>query len=1393
MRPRFQGIEQLWRREGESLARIRIPDGLEAEDDAYGIHPALLDAGFSVVAAALPRASEKTGEAYMPLGLDAYRLYRRAGSRLFSHCVVRPGDKMGRETLAADIRLLDDSGSVVAEVQGIRLKRVDRAALGRVAREASDDWLYQVVWRPKPRPAVADTLPEPMAGTLTVSEIAERVESRTAPLAAEHRLAIYDEFLPRLDILCAAYAAAAFRKLGWSPRVGERFSTPALAERLGVKDQHRRLLGRLLEFFAEDGELKSVDGEWEVRAAFPLTDSRKLWKEMAQIFPAGAAELELTGRCGEDLAAVLRGESDPLALLFPGGSLQLAERLYREAPSSRVVQSLARDTVVAAVEGLSAQRTVRLLEIGAGTGGTTTYVVPSLPPDRVEYCFTDISPLFVNRAKESFTGYPFMRFEVLDIEQDPLRQGFPAHRYDVVVAANVLHATRDLRETLRNVGKLVAPGGLLVLVEVATRQRWIDLTFGLLEGWWRFADTELRPSYPLLSHDRWISLLEDLGFEPGVKIPRAAEGRILSEHGIVLARARRDAAPPAAGRWLVLADRGGIGARLAEALKAQGGSCSVVTAEAMPFEGLARLVREAVTPGQSLRGVIHLWSLDGSPPADASGTDIQAAARHGAGSALELVKALRQAGIGEAPRLWLVTNGAQSASPATGVAAAQAPTWGLARVVGLEHPELSCSCIDLDPTATAETSAKCLVDEVVSPEADDQVAFRDGARRVARLVRATLPQRASRTPQRLLAGRSGVLEDLRLVSLTRRPPGPNEVEIEVHATGLNFRDVLNALGMRADEQPLGGECAGRIASVGAGVTGLQQGDAVVAVCADCFASFVTTSSELVLPKPSGVSFEEAAGIPIAFLTAKHALFEVAGLKAGERVLIHAAAGGVGLAAVQLARRAGAEIFATAGSPAKRDFLRSFGVQHVMDSRSLSFAGEILEATDGRGVDVVLNSLTGEFIPKSLSVLSPGGRFVEIGKADLWEPARVAALRSDVSYVPIDLAAMLREHPASLRPLLGPLLEDVARGELQPLPRKVFRLPEVAEAFRFMAQARHIGKIVVSHSVDGERGVRPDATYLITGGLAGLGLLVARWLVERGARHLVLMGRRAPAEAARTAIREMEAHGAQVVVAQGDVAREADVQGVLAQIAGGQPPLRGIIHAAGVLDDGVLLQQTWERFAKVLAPKVEGAWNLHRLTQTAPLDFFVLFSSAAALLGSPGQANHAAANAFLDALAHHRRALGLPAVSINWGVWSGWGVAADRGVGARAAVQGMGSFTPEEGLHVLERVLGGGPRSGRRCARRVAEADQGVAVGKSLRGRGRRAGAWGRDAGHDQGLGGDTRWNTIQARARRTRGATAGPARVCSRTYRERIVSGPDRGDRYPETAERVGARLVDGG
>jgi polyketide synthase 12/myxalamid-type polyketide synthase MxaB len=494
--------------------------------------------------------------------------------------------------------------------------------------------------------------------------------------------------------------------------------------------------------------------------------------------------------------------------------------------------------------------------------------------------------------------------------------------------------------------------------------------------------------------------------------------------------------------------------------------------------------------------------------------------------------------------------------------------------------------------------------------------------------------------------------------------------------------------MRRDEDALGGECAGRVVAVGPEVEGLAVGDAVVAIGAGFFGSFATTSAALVAKMPEGASFEEAATVPIAFLTAHYALNHQARMGAGDRVLIHAAAGGVGMAAVQLARRAGAEIFATAGSPAKREYLRSLGIPHVMDSRSLAFAEEVMERTAGTGVDIVLNSLAGDFIPKSLSVLAPGGRFLEIGKSQIWSPERVAAVKKDVGYVIVDLAETLVVDPLSVRPMVLELLALLGRGVLQALPRRVFPMSDVVGAFRYMAQARQIGKVVVTQEVTpGAPEVRGDATYLITGGLGGLGLEVAGWLTRRGARHLVLQGRRPPSPAQEAALGELRASGAEVAVVQGDVSRPEDVTSALA--AGGRP-LRGVFHCAGVLDDGVLLQQRWDRFASVMGPKVAGSWNLHRLTAEQALDFFVLFSSASALLGSPGQGNHAAANAFLGALAHHRRSQGLPAQSIDWGVWTRVGAAAERNVGQRVAVQGMGSFSPEHGIRVLERLVDEGP-------------------------------------------------------------------------------------------------------
>jgi myxalamid-type polyketide synthase MxaB len=585
--------------------------------------------------------------------------------------------------------------------------------------------------------------------------------------------------------------------------------------------------------------------------------------------------------------------------------------------------------------------------------------------------------------------------------------------------------------------------------------------------------------------------------------------------------------------------------------------------------------------------------------------------------------------------------------------------------------------------------------QIWTPDAENQIALRQNKRYVARLRRGVGPSIAQE-PVELVISTPGLLDNLSLQPAKRRQPGPGEVEVRVRATGLNFRDVLNALGMYPGPAiALGNECTGVVVAVGDNVTNINIGDEVIALVGSSFSTFVTVPVSHTFPKPANLSFAEAATIPTTFLTAYYGLHHLAKIKPGDRVLIHAAAGGVGLAAVQLAQQAGAEIFGTAGSPEKRAFLKSIGVQHVLDSRTLDFAAEIMTITRGEGVNLVLNSLANEFIPKSLSVLANHGYFLEIGKRDEWDEEQVAKLNPTLHYHRYDLATVMQDDLGLIRSMLNQLLAEFQVASLKPLPLRAFPLQEAGEAFHYMARAKHIGKIVVTQAAEqtaqqtnGSGSMETRATYLITGGLGGLGLVTARWLVEQGARHLVLMGRSEPSATAREALVEMEQAGAQVVVAQGDVSKAADVAQVLTQIEQGMPPLRGIIHAAGVLDDGLLLQQSWPRFERVMAPKIEGAWHLHSLTQHLPLEFFVLFSAGAALLGSPGQSNYAAANAFLDGLAHYRRREGLPALSINWGPWAEVGMVAalNNQISQQWRETGIELIAPEQGSQMLGQLI-----------------------------------------------------------------------------------------------------------
>jgi acyl transferase domain-containing protein/acyl carrier protein len=825
-------------------------------------------------------------------------------------------------------------------------------------------------------------------------------------------------------------------------------------------------------------------------------------------------------------------------------------------------------------------------------------------------------------------------------------------------------------------------------------------------------------------------------------------------------------------RWLIFADQRGAGEQLVTALKARGETCIVVTHgnaynqrseerfEINPSrsEDFTRLTAEVFKDAPSSHyGVIHLWSLDGISTPQSALTAVESAQELGCGSVLLLMQAFVQANLSERTRLWLLTGGVQVIAEApANWSVAQAPLWGLGAVLANEHPECKCTRIDLSVMPDA-VEIRALSEELLSPVHEDQIALCGDRRFVARLKKWTPEENeenashSSEAEKKIPAqpeqayhleiAKPGILDNLTLRATTRRAAAPGEVEIQVKAAGLNFLDVMKAMGVCPGFDPavppaLGGECAGIITAVGDGVKGFQIGDEVVAITpsfkdTSMFSAYVTVPALLVLHKPAPLSFDEAATYPIAFLTAFYALHHLGRMSEGERVLIHSATGGVGLAAIQLAQHAGAEIFATAGSPEKRAWLKSLGVQHVFDSRSLSFADEIMRVTSGEseerkakseergakkedrstlhalrstepGVDLVLNSLTGAAINKNLEILKPYGRFLEIGKRDIYENSRVGLepFRKNLSYFAIDLARAIEERPKLISSLFREITQRFAEGVFKPLAYKAYPISNAVSAFRDMAQAKHIGKIVltmqekevlVAPTVETRKVFRADGNYLITGGLGGLGLTFAQWMVEQGARHLVLAGRSGASDEAKGAIEAMEKAGAKITVAKADVAKPEQVANVLAQIKKSMLPLKGIIHAAGILADGTLAQIDRERFYAAMPPKIDGAWNLHLQTLDEPLDFFILFSSVASVLGTTGQGNYAAGNAFLDALAQHRRAAGRPAMSINWGPWSKVGLAAAQANrGERLESRGLGSISPEQGLQAFDLILRSSP-------------------------------------------------------------------------------------------------------
>jgi polyketide synthase 12/epothilone polyketide synthase D len=760
-------------------------------------------------------------------------------------------------------------------------------------------------------------------------------------------------------------------------------------------------------------------------------------------------------------------------------------------------------------------------------------------------------------------------------------------------------------------------------------------------------------------------------------------------------------------RWLIFADSGGVGERLAS-LVAQAGGSSVLafpgdetravapgryTVRARHTDDL-RVFLRALGP---VNTVVHLWGPD--PAKD--GVDPVATHEAGHLSLLFLTQALVEQE--RVPHLCLIVRDAWCVVPGEIPAVGAASTWGLGRTILAEHPALRVRLIDLGAAAAEQPEA--VFREIACASPENEVALRGAGRWVPRVERAALKRPAGSKPCQLVIREPGSFENLIFTPAPPALPAPGEVAIEVAAAGVNFKDVVKTLGrIDADSlrktsagQSLGAECAGRVIAVGPGVTGVSEGDEVMAIAPQCFGTVAMAPARFVVAKPERMTFAEAATLPVAYLTAYYALRECARIRKGERILIHSAAGGVGQAALRIAERLGAEVFATAGSESKREFLRSQGVKLVMDSRSLAFAQETLDATGGEGLDVVINTLPPATIPKSLETLRPRGRFVDISNIYSDAALDLRSFQKGLSASAFDLDQLMRTDPDFMAAQFREAMTFVVENRLPPLVHQEFPLHRAGDAFRLMARAQHVGKLVLIPEAAPDLPVdvaaatcqlRADATYLVTGGTRGFGLYTARWLAGCGARHLALLSRsgRLNPEDQQT-LADLAALGVGVRLLRADVSKREEVAEALREIEASMPPLRGIVHAANIYADTIVANLDADSFRRVMLPKALGAWNLHCLTRALPLDFFVLYSSVAALFGRAGLAAYAAANAFLDGLAEYRHALGLPALAAGWGPLAAVGEV-DRRQWLAALFQtfGFSLLQPEDAVRSLAVLL-----------------------------------------------------------------------------------------------------------
>ena len=1242
--PAFQAISQGWIEGDAVIGEIALSDALQAQLSTLHVHPGILDSAFQMFIPLLALHSEFASQlAFVPVRVGRIQVNTQAGMPVIARAVM---GKRAPHSFSADFELYDAAGNAVAVLSQTRFKAI------RLNRAHHQHFSYL------------------------------DVELTPAPLQPEP-LALPADALARLADIASAYGES----------TGQRYGNEVAP-----------LLDSLSEAFAQ----QDIGAESQEAQHSPEV----IWQLLVQEYPDYFAPIHLVGRLGLHQQALRSGTSDLETLGISHDQLGRLNRVLVGESGWQALAGKLAELIDALIDDLPSGQRLQLLEAGPSAPALGERLLErsaqALYHDLTHYRVITTLDSTRHQVEQLQERFPLMDMQHLDHnDATPLAAPIDVEKAQLAfVSVDITHpaATRQLIEALP---AQLSPGAQVMLIGIAP-SRWLD-------------DLLTTPGIDqtVLEQETLIGWLNDQGFMVSDPIPleESTSGAYLL-HAHYPFDTATSASNTAQRRHLVVADQHSeaLAARLVEALQSLAAPALLSISQSAPAELLEHaLAHPALSQPEMDELPLNVIDLRGLGD---SSTQAQTARCERARQwtlALELDPLTAS--------LWLVTNGlstlwqATDASGMTDEAPGDAALWGFGRSLANEAVGHSVYLLDV-PATMSESTLQTWAQLLAQPDSENEALIDHQGRRFATRLRTLPAPRAAAADNSQPAHQAmtlGFSMPGQLRQLTWRPrPLPeadaDEVAVRVKATGLNFRDVMYTLGLLSDEAiengfagpTLGLEFSGVVESVGSNVTHVTPGQAVVGFGPASFSDKVIASQHAVSALPEGISFAAAATIPTTFFTVYYALKHLARVEPGEKVLIHGAAGGVGIAALQIAQWLGAEIYATVGSEEKRDFLHLMGIERLYDSRSLTFAEEILEDTQGEGVDVVLNSLAGEAINQNLRALRPFGRFLELGKRDFYENTHIGLrpFRNNLSYFGIDSDQLMKVQPALTQRLFGEMMALFNDGTLSPLPFTSFSHTQVIDAFRYMQQARQIGKVVVTY----EQPIAPpkndvlgsatmqlcaDASYLVTGGLGGFGLRTAQWLADKGARQLILLSRSGPAsEEARAAIEAFEQQGVTVLAAACDITDRAALADVLERAKGELAPLRGIVHAATVIDDGLIRNLDAERIQKVLAPKIDGARHLDALTRETELDFFVLYSSATTLFGNPGQANYVAANHWLEAFAANRRAAGLAATCVRWGAIEDVGFLA-RNTRTRDALQerlGGSALRSDDALKVLEQML-----------------------------------------------------------------------------------------------------------